>query len=295
MKARAALWTWVVGALVLMGCVADETGAGAATRAGAETGAGAATRAGAEAGAGAATRAGAATATGAGAATATEAGAGTEAGTEAGAGAEAGAEAEAAPAPKPLPDGWGVLAPGELLESRARWISQARLESPGVVRPFVNVADRLAAREESLAFRASRRSYEGAPPPLGHSAIFGEGSKSCLDCHRDGMRIGDRVARPMAHAELGECLQCHVESAHREFGPGAAPVTSFEGARSGGGSAETLPLGMPPPMPHGLVMRGRCLSCHGEYGYEGLRTTHPRRAQCVQCHVGSSAPFAHVP
>ena len=38
-------------------------------------------------------------------------------------------------------------------------------------------------------------------------------------------------------------------------------------------------------MPHGTFMRTRCLSCHGEYGYPGLRTDHPRRVNCVQCHI----------
>ena len=41
----------------------------------------------------------------------------------------------------------------------------------------------------------------------------------------------------------------------------------------------------PPVMPHSTLMRVNCLACHGPNGYRGLRTTHPERLNCVQCHA----------
>jgi len=141
------------------------------------------------------------------------------------------------------------------------------------------------ARRRSLRERAARRAYEGAPPPTPHSGVFGRGVKTCLDCHLEGMTLGSRVARPMSHAPLTQCTQCHVEAAHRMLGA-AEPLASnaFEGAGSRGPGARASE-DAPPAMPHTPFMRGRCLSCHGEHGYPGLQTDHPRRAQCVQCHV----------
>jgi cytochrome c-type protein NapB len=46
--------------------------------------------------------------------------------------------------------------------------------------------------------------------------------------------------------------------------------------------------GAPPVIPHKVFMRENCLSCHsGPGGREEIRTTHPERTRCMQCHVGS--------
>jgi hypothetical protein len=36
-------------------------------------------------------------------------------------------------------------------------------------------------------------------------------------------------------------------------------------------------------------MREACASCHGPSGKRGLRSTHPVRASCQQCHARSAA------
>jgi nitrate/TMAO reductase-like tetraheme cytochrome c subunit len=42
----------------------------------------------------------------------------------------------------------------------------------------------------------------------------------------------------------------------------------------------------PPTMPHRSTLREDCLSCHSpESPYESLRTPHPDRKSCRQCHV----------
>ncbi len=154
----------------------------------------------------------------------------------------------------------------------------------GTVGNFTTVRDRPAARAQSVIDRAERRAYDGAPPVMPHSALFGDGTKVCLDCHAEGMKIGKRVAHPMSHPPLTNCVQCHVVSSNRMFEPKSEPVTSFEGRPSAGAGPRWTDLA-PPQIPHDTAMRTHCLSCHGEFGYPGIRTEHPMRANCVQCHV----------
>jgi cytochrome c-type protein NapB len=154
----------------------------------------------------------------------------------------------------------------------------------GTVSDFKTVKDREKARAASIELRASRRAFDGAPPVMPHSAVFGDGTKVCLDCHSEGMTIGKRVAHPMSHPPLANCVQCHVESTNRMFPAALDPVNTFEGLPSAGPGPRWTPVA-PPQVPHDITMRTHCLSCHGEYGYPGIRTEHPMRANCVQCHV----------
>jgi len=157
----------------------------------------------------------------------------------------------------------------------------------GRPQPFPTALDRDRARLVALEARSERRAYDGAPPVIPHSAVFGAGTNTCLDCHTEGMTLGARVAHPMSHPPFSNCLQCHVETSNRQFPPQAEVQTSFAGLASPGPGARQSALA-PPQMPHGIAMRGQCLSCHGEFGHEGLRTTHPERANCVQCHAVQS-------
>ena len=193
--------------------------------------------------------------------------------------------------------GEGQLPASDRLESPGRRLREPRRWRPEPVLYFVMSQDRAAARVASLEARAERRAYEGAPPVMPHSAVYGEGSRTCVDCHGAGFELGERIAHPMSHAELPNCVQCHIETDHEAFGdPGARKELPAWRGRSVPLRRASSPdaMGQPPTIPHDLAMRGRCLSCHGELGYPGLRTTHPRRAQCVQCHIpegGPTAPF----
>jgi cytochrome c-type protein NapB len=41
-----------------------------------------------------------------------------------------------------------------------------------------------------------------------------------------------------------------------------------------------------PPINHDLFFRGNCLACHsGPSAVAEIRTTHPERADCRECHV----------
>ena len=170
-------------------------------------------------------------------------------------------------------------------ESQRRYLTQMRPVDTGGGVFFRTASDRESARIESLEARAKLRAFEGAPPVMSHSANFSARSKTCLDCHDQGMTIGERVAHPMSHEPLINCTQCHVEEEATRAGEELLErENTFEGIRYTRRGEASI-TGAPPVMPHSTQMRTRCLSCHGEFGYPGLKTTHPKRVNCVSCHI----------
>lgn len=151
----------------------------------------------------------------------------------------------------------------------------------------------LSAKRAGLAARAERRAYAGAPPVIPHQ-VAARSAESCLVCHEQGQRVGDRVASPMPHELYVNCLQCHAPPPPPALGakePGLAPSAfrgqpePLEGARAG--------IGSPPVIPHTTRMRENCLACHGPAGNTpALRTTHAWRVNCRQCHAAATAGYA---
>jgi cytochrome c-type protein NapB len=152
---------------------------------------------------------------------------------------------------------------------------------------LTNVSD--ASRALALRERSSRRAYDGAPPVVPHP-IAQDSAASCLACHGPGLIIKDKVASKMSHAPYASCTQCHVPAtgpripaveaellaalAENEF---VGLAASQKGARAWAQA--------PPTIPHSTLMRTDCMSCHGPQGLFGLRTPHPERQACVQCHA----------
>lgn len=172
--------------------------------------------------------------------------------------------------------------------SPERLIGQAEPVVPAPPRWQPMIRDVEAARTKTLEARAARRAYDGAPPVIAHTRNFTQ-TKTCLDCHREGIWLGERFGPPLSHPELINCTQCHVESQNAELRVNYDPaVNAFEGrtAPHGGTVAWT---GAPPVMPHTTMMRSRCLSCHGPESYPGLRTDHPARLNCTQCHAPAAS------
>jgi cytochrome c-type protein NapB len=138
----------------------------------------------------------------------------------------------------------------------------------------------------NLATFYARRAYPGAPPVIPHTMpeSHGIGGRSCLVCHADGgwvPRLG--AFTPVTpHPELVNCVQCHV--------PASGAAAPFRGSAFTPPPAPpirraALP-GSPPPIPHDLGMRDNCLACHGgPAAVREVRTTHPNRVNCRQCHV----------
>jgi hypothetical protein len=52
--------------------------------------------------------------------------------------------------------------------------------------------------------------------------------------------------------------------------------------------------GAPPTIPHPTLMRGECASCHGVFGADGIKTTHPWRQSCTQCHAMNAVNDQHA-
>jgi nitrate reductase (cytochrome), electron transfer subunit len=151
-------------------------------------------------------------------------------------------------------------------------------------------------RLEATAARMERRAYEGAPPVIPHH-VEQNSSSNCLSCHGQGAVIQGRTASKISHAHFSECLQCHVPSLNSGV-PVTVPDTfatnSWKG-RPAPGTGERAYQGSPPVIPHRLSMREDCMSCHGPLGSEGLRTTHPYRNNCLQCHAIDSTVDQNLP
>ena len=143
----------------------------------------------------------------------------------------------------------------------------------------------------STAERALARAYDGAPPTIPHDAAIG----SCVTCHdADGAVIaGVGVAPASPHGEaaasgaMRRCRQCHAPVAVTT----AFVVSHFTGLAQGPWRGARATPGAPPTIPHTLQLRGECLTCHAGPGARAeIRTTHPERIRCRQCHVPDLAP-----
>jgi nitrate reductase (cytochrome), electron transfer subunit len=144
-----------------------------------------------------------------------------------------------------------------------------------------------ALREQAIAARALLRAYPGAPPVIPHP-VADATAPACLACHRTGARLGKLVAPAIPHEPYASCTQCHVSA--------VAPLAPEDPAHAAAYASRFEPLpapregtraweGAPPTIPHATQMRSNCLACHGPGGRAGLRSTHPQRASCLQCHA----------
>ncbi len=146
-----------------------------------------------------------------------------------------------------------------------------------------------AEKLRSLATRASRRAYNGAPPVIPH-AVERTNDAACYACHGEGARVGDRVANRMSHGLLVNCMQCHAGPPPQPFAQLEVPAaTTFVGLPAPTSGQRAFD-GAPPVIPHSTWMRERCLSCHGGIaGWPGLEVTHRWRTNCRQCHATSAS------
>jgi nitrate reductase (cytochrome), electron transfer subunit len=153
------------------------------------------------------------------------------------------------------------------------------------------------------------RGYEGAPPRIPHPLSADEfRTDACRTCHeRGGYSVRFSAYVPLTpHPDRGICLQCHVgvDSVMGTADPGANPNSRCplchgpNGGRPRADATLTWPTTIwptlsqktpdrgPPPIPHDLPFRENCLTCHGgPAAIAEIRTAHPERANCRQCHV----------
>lgn len=135
------------------------------------------------------------------------------------------------------------------------------------------------------------RAFPGAPPRYAHrdEGDYDAEHDACLSCHKRGTD----GAPVTPHPRLPECRHCHLfaraKGTFRANVFAALPPPPLRVGRA-------LPGG-PPVMAHPpSALRGSCLACHGEKGQlEALRTPHPERTACEQCHVPQRTPLAWQP
>lgn len=140
------------------------------------------------------------------------------------------------------------------------------------------------ADARGLAEAYERRAFPGAPPSIPHpvAAELATG-ELCLSCHGHGGWTPkfEAYAPVTPHPQLGACQQCHVATTVS----GTFRPSTFRAESPPELGQAALP-GSPPPLPHALRMRESCTSCHaGPSAPPEIRTTHPERVGCLQCHV----------
>jgi cytochrome c-type protein NapB len=165
-------------------------------------------------------------------------------------------------------------------------LSQLKFDRPG---PFDPVTRTEEMKLDALVDRARNRAYDGAPPTIPHP-VAAHSADTCLACHGEGLKVGDRVASRMSHSLLTNCMQCHVEQMPE--GLANRSVTTTENTFTGvfrAGPGDRASPGAPPTIPHHTWMRENCLACHGLITRAGTRTTHPWLSNCAQCHAPSAA------
>ena len=63
-------------------------------------------------------------------------------------------------------------------------------------------------------------------------------------------------------------------------------ASGYEGLAQDLVAGDRATPGAPPRIPHRVLMRENCVACHdGPGAREEVRTTHPERWRCRQCHV----------
>ena len=92
-------------------------------------------------------------------------------------------------------------------------LKELRFEKPSIFDPVERTPEMKMA---ALIDRARTRAFDGAPPVIPHT-IEQQSAASCLACHGQGIRMGDRIASKVSHPHYASCTQCHVES--RNGGP----------------------------------------------------------------------------
>jgi cytochrome c-type protein NapB len=145
---------------------------------------------------------------------------------------------------------------------------------------------------DAIDAREARRAYHGAPPVIPHPAGQG-GAPECLACHDGGVRFGALRAPGYPHERLTSCTQCHAMAepdppwGRRSEGLAVDPrdvPSQFRGEPTPPAGPRWTDIS-PPTIPHATVMHERCISCHGPNGRDALKSTHPQRQNCEQCHA----------
>ena len=175
----------------------------------------------------------------------------------------------------------GTRTPGYVIAEGGQfeWMVQRRAPPPAEAYP--------EGPGRTLKSYYERRAFAGAPPVIPHEVPAGtppEETASCLRCHEEkGPDTYGSPAPASPHPERSRCLICHRDGKAVRLDPGrwvASPPPSR-------GLQKTE--WEPPLIPHSLQGRELCIKCHaGEGAVTELRSPHPHREHCRQCHLVSA-------
>jgi len=213
----------------------------------------------------------------------------------------------------PPPVATNALIPAIASEANVFRVREAEL---GVVPDFT--ADS-AAHVRSLDMYRRLRPYPGAPPRISHGLTDQEyRDAGCNVCHLRGgwvARFGT-YAPVTPHAEYSSCLQCHLpqdalvgRALPATGAPTACPqchvdpdLAPEQFVATDWNSATWPEIGLkalsesPNQIPHDFQTRSNCLACHsGPGAVIELRTDHPERVNCRQCHVRAAGDIESWP
>jgi len=159
----------------------------------------------------------------------------------------------------------------------------------------VPVPDREGAVKSTAHVRADRRAYDGAPPTVPHADF----ATNCAACHDERGTAVDGVGFAPASPHEGtrlvggteRCRQCHVFVQRQDVFVASEYVGLAQDLTAGDRATD----GAPPRIPHRILMRENCAACHdGPAAREEIRTSHPERWRCRQCHVPVTATDGFV-
>ena len=176
--------------------------------------------------------------------------------------------------------------------SSAIGITRALEKLEAVVPPRSESTKANTSKQEALVERSLLRAYDGAPPVIPHP-VSQTDANQCLACHVKGLKFGALRAPSLPHKKYVSCTQCHALGV-----PNAPWGTRSEGLKPDPRAVANSFTGLkpstegprwsqqsPPIVAHGTFMHEQCISCHGPNGRDALRSSHPQRQSCLQCHA----------
>jgi nitrate reductase (cytochrome), electron transfer subunit len=146
-----------------------------------------------------------------------------------------------------------------------------------------------ASEDGARVVRKERRAFYTAPPVIPHGVDHRTTDKTCLTCHQNVVTRQGKASVMAPHPQFYNCQQCHVRSVSAEHPEPIEVPTNWVGLEEPTAGLRTQPKA-PPMIPHREFLRENCLTCHSPKSpHQHLRTSHPDRSNCKQCHVSDAS------
>ena len=162
--------------------------------------------------------------------------------------------------------------------------AESAMYHPPIFSTVLPASSATVPKQRNLVAYYDLRQYVGSPPRIPHPVDPDiEREMRCNVCHEKGGYVPSFNAyTPITpHPHFSNCMQCHV----KQVAENLFVSSTWVSVRVPELQRSMLP-GSPPPIPHTLDLRDNCLACHGGLAAPlEIRTSHPERVQCRQCHL----------